>query len=160
MPDEPREAINARLIDPLSEITRRERRYLLGVAFVSIIVARAGLVPTEISNLGITFSEVDRSIILKAAATAISYFMLAFVLYGIQDFFAWRAACYQAAGGRGSENPHDIFDSGFAQFGHAWADVSRQQGLAVRGSIIRAVFEFALPPGTGLYAIYVLWRAW
>ena len=136
----------ARSVDPLSEITRKERRYLLAVAFVSIVVAKAGLVPKEISNLGITFSDVDRSILLKAAAVMVAYFMAAFVIYGVSDFFAWRLA------------RHRLIESTRSRT-LSIAELQRVTSV-FRGSAVRAVFDFMLPVATGLYAIYVLWRAW
>lgn len=145
MPDEQTGEMSARL-DPLSEITRKERRYLLAIAFVSIVAAKAGLVPTEISNLGITFSDVDRSILLKAAAVAIGYFTAAFVIYGISDFSVWQLARHQM---KESTEFHTI-------------SIVRQRRInaVFRGFVVRAIFEFIPPVATGLYAIYVLWRAW
>jgi hypothetical protein len=39
-----------RVRDPLSEVTRKERRILLGTSALGIIVAKVGLVPTKITG--------------------------------------------------------------------------------------------------------------
>src|SRR5438105_3571803 len=92
MPTKDNEQIDVRLKDALSDNTRRERRSLLLASFVSIIIAKVGLVPTEITNLGITFSDVDRSILLKAVGLVVGYFLVAFVIYGAQGWIALRNA--------------------------------------------------------------------
>jgi len=44
-----------KIIDPLSEVTRRERRALLGVSALSIAMSITHLIPTKISALGVEF---------------------------------------------------------------------------------------------------------
>lgn len=46
--------------DPLREETRKARLYLLGTSMVGITIVYTGLVPQEITTLGITFGEADR----------------------------------------------------------------------------------------------------
>src|SRR5437867_11439772 len=43
------------LRDPLSEVARKERRSLLGISAVAILVGWTGLVPQKIENFGLTF---------------------------------------------------------------------------------------------------------
>jgi hypothetical protein len=50
MPSSPEQI---RLRDPLAEVTRRERRLLLGASIIGLTVAKTGLVPTKISALGV-----------------------------------------------------------------------------------------------------------
>lgn len=78
------------LQDPLREITRKERRSLLGVSIVSIAIVKTGLVPKEITALGIKFSETDKSGLLLILAAVVLYFFAAFVLYAVSDLLAWR----------------------------------------------------------------------
>src|SRR5437870_1539440 len=56
--------VEALLRDPLSEVNRKERRSLLGVSAIAILIGKTGLVPTKIENLGITFTEPGRAALL------------------------------------------------------------------------------------------------
>ena len=80
------------LSNPLEAETRKARLYLLGVSLVSITIVQTGLVPQEIATLGITFEEADQRSLLSILALVIVYFTLAFAIYGISDFLAWRYA--------------------------------------------------------------------
>src|SRR6267142_5712600 len=79
-----------RVSDPLSPVTRSERRTLLAVSAIGIIIVKAGFVPTKISALGIEFSETNQVILVRTIAAVILYFLIAFVIYGITDFTASR----------------------------------------------------------------------
>ena len=79
-----------RLRDPLSEVTRKERRLLLSTALLGIVLVKTGLVPSKVSALGIEFSQTDQQSILRILAFVVIYFLCAFTLYGLSDFLAWR----------------------------------------------------------------------
>ena len=57
----------AAVSDALSEITRKERRALLGVSTLCIAITHANLVPTKISALGI---EADTKLVTPASLAA------------------------------------------------------------------------------------------
>lgn len=78
------------LSDPLSPITRLERRNLLIASSVGFLVAAADLVPTNISALGISLSVSAQEMFVVAIAFAVAYFIFAFAIYGMSDFFIWR----------------------------------------------------------------------
>ncbi len=78
------------LADPLSPITRIERRNLLLASTAGILIAKAGLIPTQISALGITLSDPNQSTFIVVMALTVVYFLCAFVVYGVADFFIWR----------------------------------------------------------------------
>lgn len=80
------------LSDPLKAETRKARLYLLGVSIVGITLVYTGLVPQEITALGITFGEADRKSLLRILSLVIAYFLAAFAIYGVSDFLAWRSA--------------------------------------------------------------------
>jgi hypothetical protein len=80
------------LSDPLKEETRKARLYLLGVSIVGITIVKTGLVPQEITTLGIKFGDANRQSLLSILALVTLYFLAAFAIYGISDFFAWRYA--------------------------------------------------------------------
>ncbi|TYC53243.1 hypothetical protein FMN52_19190 [Marinobacter sp. BW6] len=78
------------LSDPLSSIARLERRNLLIASSVGFLVATAGLVPTNISALGISLSVSAQGMFVIGVALVIAYFICAFAIYGTSDFYIWR----------------------------------------------------------------------
>lgn len=82
------------LSDPLSEETRKERRYLLCISSLGIFMVKTGFIPTKITALGIEFSETDRNTLLKVIAAIIIYFLVAFVLYSLADYWSYRINVY------------------------------------------------------------------
>src|SRR6266849_2296109 len=78
------------LADPLSNVSRRERRNLLIASAVGVLVAQVGLVPTHISALGIDFPAPAQSSFLVLVAAIVGYFVIAFLIYALADFIVWR----------------------------------------------------------------------
>jgi hypothetical protein len=78
------------LSDPLSEVTRRERRLLLAVSVIGLFVSYSGIVPTKVDALGIELSSTDQRSFLTLLALVIVYLLIAFVIYGFADFLTWR----------------------------------------------------------------------
>jgi len=78
--------------DPLSDVTRKERKFLMGVSIVGITIVKAGLVPSKISALGIEFQPVHQNSLLTILALINLYFLVAFVIYSVSDFLSWRIA--------------------------------------------------------------------
>ena len=78
------------LVDPLGTVTRLERRNLLLAATIGLLFSQVGLVPTEFTTLGIKLSAPQQSAFLLIIALAIAYFFVAFLAYGLPDFFIWR----------------------------------------------------------------------
>jgi hypothetical protein len=149
--------------DPLSEVTRNERRFLLGVSIIAIALVRTGLVPSKISALGIEFSHTDQKSLFSVLALVTSYFVAAFVLYASSDFIAWRLA-YKAslkdwveqmkkrdeerskleAKGRSGQHAAEAY---YERYVRKW----RRLPLISRpASFFRAIFEFILPIMVGI----------
>jgi hypothetical protein len=84
------------LSDPLKAETRNARLYLLGVSMVSITIVYTGLVPQELTTLGLTFGEADRQSLLVILTLVILYFLGSFAIYGLSDFLSWRYAYLRA----------------------------------------------------------------
>src|SRR5262249_9795049 len=84
-PEEAARPVGARLRDPLSEVGRKERRSLLAVAMVAILVGHTGLVPEKIQNLGITFAAPERVKLLWVAVAVVVYYLIAFIVYAVND---------------------------------------------------------------------------
>ena len=52
--------------DPLSEVTRKERRVLLGISALGIVIVKSGLVPSKVTALRIEFSKNDQQALILA----------------------------------------------------------------------------------------------
>ena len=156
--------------DPLGEVTRRERKALLGMAMLGLALVKVPLVPAKFAAFGIEFSELNRQNFASMYALVVTYFLIAFVVYAFSDFVAWqrseviRYAAYVQAqlkepslspsrssspllGESGKPLHPAIPDPSPAYRGFAsWAS-------AVAASRLRAVFEFVVPV---VFAAYVL----
>ena len=155
--------------DPLTEVTRKERRLLLGMCVLGIVLVKTGLVPTKISAFGIEFSHTDQKSILIILAFVVSYFLVAFIIYGISDFIAWRLAFRAAAiAARERKIQRDIAKRDGADHlelvkldPEGWTKLPG--AIAYRfgsgASLIRAIFEFLLPIILGVYTAILLLTA-
>lgn len=152
---------DVQLADPLSEVTRKERRFFLGVSILGITLVQTGLVPSKISALGIEFAQADQQSLLSILALVVTYFLVAFVIYAAADFLAWRRAITRSLRQsiiESKQQKHVMSDDEWYEiesrinqkFGYV---VFRLSGLV---SIIRAIFEFVLPVIVGVYAIILL----
>jgi hypothetical protein len=152
---EPHEARAARIAaaetalqDPIGEETRKSRLYLLGLGMVGIAIVHTGLVPQELTTLGLKFGEANRQALLIILALVVLYYLTAFLLYGTSEFVAWRLAYHRAfveyrrKSGLQSDDEEAI--------------VFRSYLLARGVSIFRSFFEFILPVLVGSYAVGAL----
>jgi len=159
-----------RLRDPLSEVTRKERRTLLGASAIGVLILRTGLVPSKIAALGIEFNQADQKALLGALGAIVVYFLVAFMIYASSDLVAWRVAIYYALADRQAEiekekrqrEREEKIDTG--QREREGFEVQRREGrawtvLARPTSVVRAVFEFGVPVLIGLYAAAKLLKA-
>jgi len=154
-----------RLRDPLSAVTRAERKALLAASAVGIVIARSGLVPAKISALGIEFDNADQRALLSMLSLIVGYFVAAFLIYAASDLVAWRVEYINSMHDwrrrqlvlSGDERSLD------AEVEH---QLRRMRGLGFRMwrllsrpvMLLRAMFEFALPVVVGIYASTVLAR--
>ena len=74
-----------RVLDPLSEVTRRERKVLLLASLMAFAISVGGLVPTEIEALGITLSQTQRDAMLVLVSLSILYLLAGFWIYSLAD---------------------------------------------------------------------------
>lgn len=152
---------NAYLADPLSEVTRKERRMLLGVSMLGITLVYMGIIPKKITALGIEFAETNQQSLLTIYAIVVLYFVVAFLIYAITDFLSWRRAILEQS------VAHDIAEQHLPEDPNMYddRDIMHVRQLvdgrfivtAIRPvSVARAIFEFLLPLMVGCYSIYVL----
>ena len=165
--------------DALSDITRRERRTLLGVSTLCVAVVHANLVPTKISALGIDIEKIDQGSLLAILALVVGYYIAAFMIYAISDFIVWRLNYNEVAWGDnnkkrantigfnlGGDGPDEddgemyLSKSEHREIYGRYRELTKEkrQAIAVAPyvSIARALFDFALPLFVAVYAIYVL----
>lgn len=146
------------LEDLLSPITRAERRNLLIASTAGYLVAKAGLIPTQISALGITLTPPAQGEVVKIVAFTITYFLLAFAIYGTADFFIWRKKLqdyleYVFNYRQSLNEGHDLY------FDDLYKEVPPITWLyrkAKHLAFVRVVFDGGLPIVFGLYAIRIV----
>jgi hypothetical protein len=143
--------------DPLSEVTRNERGFLLGASVIAIVLVRTGLVPSKISALGIEFSPTDQKALLSVLALVIIYFVVAFAIYAASDFIAWRLALQSAMRAwihrdRGTSSHREMEERLRERFRII-------PYFLAPTSLLRGVFEFLLPLIVGIYAAQLLFHA-
>lgn len=148
--------------NPLSEITRKERRNLLFASTAGIAIAKMEIVPTKLSMLGVDFLPPAQSAFLVLVAVVVAYFIFAFIIYGIADFFVWRkkyqdyrvAQYYESQGWSIEEQrSHD----------ELYENVPRDKWLynwLTPVAFIRLTFEFLIPVVSGMLAIFFLINSW
>ncbi len=164
-----------RLGDPLSEVTRKERLYLLAASTVGITIISTGLVPTEIRTLGITFAQADQDSLLFMLALVVAYFLVAFIIYAASDFLAWRRRLraatledvvqqeiQQAMGGVWDEEaPFDQRERQIRfEVQRRVENRFRERALLYHFtgfvSLLRGLFEFGLPVIYGIMAVWII----
>lgn len=76
--------------DPLSEVTRKERRSLLGVSMLGLALITIPLVPHKIAALGVEFDEINQTTFVNIYSLLLAYYFTAFLIYAVADYIAWR----------------------------------------------------------------------
>jgi len=147
-----------RVRDPLSEVTRRERRSLLGVSTLGIIMTKTGLIPEKITTFGVVFTETHQKSLLFLVAFIVVYFLISFVIYAWSDFVSWRIAVNSArrkwlsataaSAGEETKKVREIPELQDKIFN--WG----QRSIPI--SWVRAFWEFLFPLVLGLWSTYFL----
>jgi hypothetical protein len=166
---EERKPSEVRVSDPLSKVTRTERRSLLGISMIGITLVKTGLVPSKIAALGIEFTQTDQTSLLWIIALVTCYFLIAFTIYAASDFVTWRIAFLSSmktirsnikAWKEEADLKDEHLEAAVIYSKNAKPKSSDRIIFQLSGplSIMRALFEFLLPIMVGLYAIYILLR--
>lgn len=77
--------------DPLSDVSRAERKALLVSTFVAIAISKGGLIPKEIPSLKITLEATQELTLLFLVAAGLCYYLFGFWIYGLSDLKRRRA---------------------------------------------------------------------
>ena len=144
--------------DPLSDISRRERRNLVASSATAILIAHTGLVPTRISALGIELSPPAQSSFLVILGAVVAYFTAAFVIYGFSDLLVWRHKYqdYLEKVEITSQNWTQEDQVNYDELQQHVPSIAWLYRISKPAAYFRIGFEFALPLLIGLYAIYAL----
>lgn len=158
--------------DPLSSVTRNERRSLLVLSVIGIAIVKTGLVPSKIEALGIEFSPGDQKSLLNILGMVNLYLLVAFSIYALADFIGWRARLERQVGKYGRwwrdmrRERKDYAASGRTDWQEAEHFANRIYRakfdltlIAKAASPWRAIVEFVVPILVGISAIWVLWTA-
>jgi hypothetical protein len=139
--------------DPLTEVTRKERRNLLIASMSGVLIVSMNLVPTRISAFGIEFSASARGYFVGLVAALVCYFFIAFIVYGTSDFFVWRKKYqdYCIAFERACEDAEDCRDDPYYSLRAVWL-YSWSKPIA----FIRIGFEFVVPLLAGAVSFFLL----
>ncbi len=160
--------IDSLLHDPLSEVTRKERRMLLIVSLAGIAITKAGLIPSQIKTLGINFASSDQKSLYFLVSAIVIYFIIAFFIYSASDFLVLYRSFYEDRKQRLLKREMADYE-----FEHTGAftepemiemevdDKMRQtrtriETFSTPTILFRAFFEFILPIGVGIYSTYLL----
>ncbi len=154
---------NLFLRDPLSELTRKERTALLVVATLALFIAHAGLVPREVTVLGIKLDTTERSACYVILAMIVAYFVVAFSLYCAVDYVAWLRSArgdlfareYKRRSTEGGKQAHPLGTQA-AVGKHVGDQYSTPVGLPSGLWSLRCLLDMALPVLLGAYAIVAL----
>jgi hypothetical protein len=173
------------LKDPLTGTTRRMRSSLLGSCVLGVVIAKTGLVPSKIADLGIEFTADHRAALILIALLAVIYFLVAFLVYAMSDFSQWqlgvrssllrnaaidnRALLFEGLGTEVTNLGPGAQDVGLRQAAaQARLDKHMQEAMAkymrpywqIAKPLgwIRALLEFVFPVLIGIYTTYLLAR--
>lgn len=169
------------LRDPLTELTRKERRSLLIASALGVTFVKGGFVPSKVSTFGIDFTETDQRSLLLVVSVVVIYFLVGFVLYAASDFINRRGAwvdAFHAAVEESETRPRRkrLIPDDFEDKEDPWEEFDRTMHdtyvenwtremdknmkyfrLTGPVSFLRMFFEFFLPIFIGGYAVYALW---
>ena len=156
--------IEVMLRDPLGEVARKERRSLLGISAIAILVGRTGLVPAKIENFGISFSSPERKALLWVFLAVVLYYTLAFIVYAFSDFLSYLYAIRQGSMALWKQRQEEVSSSGVADWEKEWKRDEAETPwspvvFVTPASLVRGVFDFIIPLAVAAVAVWSLWGA-
>lgn len=154
----PEPSITDFLIDPLGEVTRKERRNLLISSVVGVLVRSLGLVPSKVSALGIELSAPAQKYFVFLVAAVVFYFLLAFVVYGWSDWLVWwkKYQDYRVAAAIEFENWSQQDQERYDELHTRVPKAAWLYVLSKPAAFTRIAFEFVLPPLAGTFSLCLL----
>ena len=157
----------SQLRDALSDVTRKQRRFLLSMSLIGFTIAKTGMVPSKIPSLGIEFLGDDQENLLFIVAIIVFYFLISFIIYAVSDYLSWKLEIKSRALEKVVSDYEEVSHSGGAAPGSEEDCIETDMGKLHRKyriyfkwviptSIIRALFDFGLPIAAGVYVFLLL----
>ena len=160
------EQASVHLQDPLTDVTRKNRRNVLIISIVSIAIAYTGLIPKKIPAFSIEFDITRQGAFLWTLFSINIYLLFAFVVSSLPDFCAWTIKCLKQELKTNSDATMDE---------HYKEEPSSEADYLIRDDtdkfntkidnvlkhsrtiyLVRGIFDFILPVFICLFSIYVL----
>ena len=144
------------LSDPLSEVTRRERRSLLGLSAIGLAMAWTRFLPSEISAMSFKFDAQNKAKLMLLIAGVIIYYLTAFILYFRSDRLRWKIELKRAEE-NAARQANDLTQGSSDEHDHAEQKrrLDLYSGLYESGKV-RGFFEFYFPIAIAVVTIVFL----
>ena len=155
--------------DPLSELSRKERKTLLLVSMIAIAISKAGLAPTKIVGFGIELSNIDRRAILWLIFLTVLYFWVAFLYNALPDFYSWRVrytkfwydsakeyAKMEEKYGPGFDEPTGPQPVPSAEYTKVWERYRQSQVKFKNVVLTKIALDMAIPTVVGIAAMFFI----
>lgn len=140
-PRNPNTSVSSHHWEPISQPTRNARRNLLWLCTLSYLITKGGMVPTEVTALGIKLSEKEQSNIVFYVGAGLVYLFVEFVIYSLSDYMYQQAPkfSYRSSG----------------------VDAFEKAGLLISAvATPRVIFDFLIPIVFSLYCGSLLYEQW
>ncbi len=142
------------LSDYLSEPTRKARRGLLLSSGISILLIKGQLVPTKISTLGLSIDQIQKETILQSLIAITVYYFVKFYIYSFIDGEKHLYLNKKIVLGDDLPKNYKDIDEEYLK---KTRGTFRETGVKVLVlSLLRTLFDFAVPLVAGVYALYHL----
>ncbi|OXX25643.1 MULTISPECIES: hypothetical protein [unclassified Vibrio] len=124
---------------------------------IGVLVADVGLIPSKISALGIEFTGIEQSNLLKLLFVIVVYYVLTFVIYAISELSASKLLEYNEHLDSASDQiKNDVLVNLLNSNLCEQRDFQELKSSAL--SFCRSSYEVALPLVWGCYAAYAIFQ--
>lgn len=130
---------DVRTTDPLSDILRKIRKYLLLCSGLGVVMSKAGIVPSAITFFGLSTGEVNQRALLAIVWFLILFFLTSFVVYTSME-------CVRAKVRVALDKKK-----------WSWAK-ENMKFLIYAPQYARYFVDFIVPIGVGIYALFAVWQ--
>jgi len=153
--------------DPLTEVTRKERKLLLSLSLLVLLIIEVGLFPTKIAAFGVEFKAENIESLFGLIGLVIIYLSIVFFIYSTIDVRKWRIESIQAGEHNLDDNYIHLKDAKTIQsILDALNSLERTSRVIMHNerensrhtlySYFRIFIDFVFPI---IFAIYVLYQA-
>lgn len=143
--------------DPLGEASRKARRNLLLVGFISIVIAEANVIPKKIAVLGLEFSDPQQEVFLYTLAGLTIYFISQFSAYLLSDITQREIEAKKLFSDSATYDV-DLKEKKRQAYLDAFVDGDLRI-KAMRQYFWRGVVDVYFPYAFAVYVLFILWSA-